>query len=751
MAHDDTLLAAELNDSSSMALIPANSMDHHSAEWNGSGLVQPAEASTADVTAFLHAFRRHWLLALALGILCAGAIGPAVWFAIGNKYVASCFLRVAMQDKRIAFQTDFQGTTDRDRFEVYKNTQQQLVGSRFVLMAALRKPEVIRLSSVQEAQKEGDLVGWLSEWLSVSFPGKAEIMQVDIARYNAKEAATLVQAIVDSYLSEVVDAEQSQKRTRLAELERTAIEKETEIRAKREDLKRQAEMLGTVDTETLNVKQKLALELLTMYRQGLERARFEVRNLQSQLAAQQAVLRSVDTTDVPEVDLQMAVQNDPIAKQLSTEISFAKLEQVYTQGTVASNAKTQYAGQSEQRIKTMQQQYDARIAELTDLARQKRRGMVQVEVQRLEASVAVMAEQEQNQAKLVEEQQKETEKFGSSTVDIEMMRTDIRNLELLLTSIATEREKLRVEIRAIPRVTLIGRADVPELPSNLLTRAALTAMSMLAAFCCPAALVALYDVRSKRINTCTDVSRGLRLQVIGLMPLIPARVIRRLGSPSKRNKTWHMRLTESVDGIAARILHKADLEQSRVVMVSSAAGGEGKTTLATQLAMSLARAGRRTILVDFDLRRPAFDEVFGLPLEPGVSEVLRRQNNVSAVIHQIPTNNLSVLTAGRWDRNALASLSNGAAAAIFKQLREDYEFVIVDTSPILPVADARFVSQHVDSVVLSVFRDISEAPKIEAACEILAAFGATSVEAVVTGPNDIMYGKHMGYESTITA
>ena len=266
----------------------------------------------------------------------------------------------------------------------------------------------------------------------------------------------------------------------------------------------------------------------------------------------------------------------------------------------------------------------------------------------------------------------------------------------------------------------------------------------------PAVAVAFWDARAKRINNCRRRIEGLRLSVIGSVPLIPARVIRRLGSPSKRYQTWHVRLTESVDGIAARVLRKAETEQCRVIMVSSAAGGEGKTTLATQLAMSLARAGRRTVLVDFDLRRPAFDEVFGLPLEPGVCEVLRQQNAVSAFVHQT-ADNLAVVTAGRWDRSALASLSNGAAAAMFKQLREDYDFVVVDTSPILPVADARFVSQHVDSVVLSVFRDISEAPKIQAACEILAAFGVHTVEAVVTGPNDNMYGRHMGYESMISA
>ena len=270
-------------------------------------------------------------------------------------------------------------------------------------------------------------------------------------------------------------------------------------------------------------------------------------------------------------------------------------------------------------------------------------------------------------------------------------------------------------------------------------------------FCCPAVVLAFWDTRTRRINTADDVSKGLRLPVIGSVPRIPSRVIRRLASPSKRYQSWHLRLTESVDGIAARLLLKADVKQCRVIMVSSASGGEGKTTLATQLALSLARTGRRTVLVDFDLRRPSFDEVFGVPLSPGVSEALRQQSTVAELVHPTATDNLAVVTAGRWDRQALASLSNGSAAAMFQQLREEFAFVVVDTSPILPVADARFVSQLVDAVVLSVFRDISEAPKIQAACEILAAFGVHSVEAVVTGSNDYSYGKHLGYEATVTA
>ena len=752
MANDDTPLENERADSPSVALLPANAADSRNGEWNNSSALMqpPAQAGNPDVMVYVHAFRRHWLMALGIGLLCAAIAGPAVWFGVGAKYVASSYLRVAMQETSIAFVEGGQGV-NKESFEIYKSTQQQLVLSRFVLMAALRKQEVAKLASIQDEQENGDPVTWLAQRISVSYPGKAEFMEVSLAREDPSECMTLVRAVVDAYMTEVVNAERDKKRQRLSELDRAYVEKETEIRGKREDLKKLAEQLGTSDTETLTLKQKIALEELTIYRQEMAKNQFELRRFQGELAAQKAILKNLESVDISDADVDLMVQSDPIARQLFIQLGWRKMDQVYTESAVAPGAKSRYAERFQQDLKVMQEQFNARRAELVESVRQKKRNEIQSEMLRLEASITVLTEQASTLQVEVERQRKEAEKFGSSTVDIEMMRADIKNLDQVLGGVATEREKLKVEIRSAPRVTLLQKAEKPEVASNDMMRMSMTVMAMLAAMCCPAGVIVLWDSRAKRINTSTDVSRGLQLSVIGSVPLIPARVIRRLGSPSKRYQMWHVRLTESVDGIAARVLRKAEMEQCRVIMVSSAAGGEGKTTLSTQLALSLARAGRQTVLVDFDLRRPAFDEVFGLPLEPGVCEALRQQDPVATVVHQNVTNNLAVVTAGRWDRVALASLSNGSAAALFKKLREDYDFVVVDTSPILPVADARFVSQHVDSVVLSVFRDVSESPKIQAACEILAAFGVHSVEAVVTGPNDNLYGEHMGYESTISA
>lgn len=749
MIDDQAPLTNEGAGSPSVALLPATLAEQRNDEWsNAPALVQPTMPSIPDPMVYVHALRRHWLLSLGIGLLCAGIGGPAVWVAVGSKYTAESFLRVSMQEPGLLSASD--RLVDRDHFEIYKSTQQQLVTSRFVLLAALRKTDVAKLSVVRE-QEGGDPAGWLQNRISVSFPGRAELMSVSITRRDAQEATTLVRAVVDAYLTEVVNAERDLKRQRISELDRAFAEKETEARKKRDDLKSLAEQVGGSATETLTAKQKSTVEELSIYRQEMARNRFDLRRSQGELAAQRAILKSIAELEVSDAELDEFVQRDPVARQLFSQLGMVSIDKAFTDGAVAPGAKSRYASRFQQDLSTLQEQFNARRTELVEVVRQKKRALVELDIRKLESATVVLAEQERSIQADVERLRKDADKFGSSTVDIEMLRGDIRNIDEVLTGIAKEKDKLKVEIRSSARVIPLQKAEVPEAASNTNMRIALTILTILGGLCCPAVVVALWDSRAKRINTCADVSKGLQLSVIGSVPLIPSRIIRHLGSPSKRNQMWHVRLTESVDGIAARVLRKAETEQCRVIMVSSATSGEGKTTLSTQLALSLARTGRRTVLVDFDLRRPSFDTIFGLPLEPGVCEVLRDQNPVSTLVHDIAANDLSVVTAGRWDRLALASLSNGAAAAMFKRLREDFDFVVIDTSPILPVADARFVSQHVDSVVLSVFRDISESPKIQAACEILTAFGVQNIEAVVTGPNDHMYGEHMGYESTISA
>jgi len=751
MSDTNVPLPDERKESKPSALTPSSRVPASAnGQWPVAGIA-PLSAGP-NLTVYFHALRRRWLAVVGMGLLCAAIAAPAVWFGVGAQYQAIAYFRVSMAETPVAFETDL-GWTDRERFEIYKNTQQQYILSPFVLMAALRKPEVAQIPAIrEERQKNRDPIIWLAKRLSVAFPGRAEVMTVSITRRDPQEALTLVRAVVEAYMTEVVNAERNRKRERLSELERVCTAKEEDIRSKRQQLKNLGQDYGTAETEMLTLKQRLVLEELTLYRGELARTQFELKRLQGELAAQKALLENVDRTEVPAVELDLLVQADPIARQLANELGWKKMDEVYTQSAVLPGVKSHYADRYRSEVQMLQEQFDARLETLRQKAKEKQRSTIESEIVRLETLVATMQAQYDAVAQEINTMRAQAEKFGITTVEIEMLRNDLKNAELVAAELTNEREKLRVELGSIPRIALLELPDSPpQMPTNTIPRILLTIFAALGSAVLPGVGIVLWDVGAQRINTTEEVSKGLRLPVIGAVPRIPPRVIRQLGTPSKRYQSWHLRLTESVDGIVARLLRKADLQPCRVIMVSSATGGEGKTTLATQLALSLARSGRRVVLVDFDLRRPAFDEVFNLPAAPGVCEFLRGKAAVDELVHPVATENLSVVTAGRWDRQALAALSNGNAATLFQRLRQDFDFVVVDTSPILPVADARFVSQLADTVVLSIFRDVSEAPKIQAACEILAAFGVPSVEAVVTGSNEHLYGGHTGYESTINA
>jgi peptidoglycan hydrolase CwlO-like protein len=174
------------------------------------------------------------------------------------------------------------------------------------------------------------------------------------------------------------------------------------------------------------------------------------------LAAQEAVLKNVETADVADEEIELMIQNDRIAGRLATELEWQEINQVYKKGDTSRGEKD---------IKTIQDQFNARKAVLIKRIRQKRRAVIQAEIQKLQNSVSVLAEEEQTLRKQVEAKQKEVVKFGYSSVDIEMLRADIKSAETLLSMLVTERDRLRIESRAGLRVTLLQAAEaVPNDP-----------------------------------------------------------------------------------------------------------------------------------------------------------------------------------------------------------------------------------------------------------------------------------------------
>ena len=163
-------------------------------------------------------------------------------------------------------------------------------------------------------------------------------------------------------------------------------------------------------------------------------------------------------------------------------------------------------------------------------------------------------------------------------------------------------------------------------------------------------LVSLWEFYTRRIGSEDEVVRGLGLRLVGTLPVLPP-----AGKPDE-GEFWERLVVESIDDVRTMLLHASRVESIRVVMITSATKGEGKTSLSCHLASSLARASRATLLIDCDLRNPVVHRLFGEPRGPGLSELLRGEAVLADVIRPI-REGLAVITAGQSDSAAIEALA----------------------------------------------------------------------------------------------
>jgi succinoglycan biosynthesis transport protein ExoP len=149
--------------------------------------------------------------------------------------------------------------------------------------------------------------------------------------------------------------------------------------------------------------------------------------------------------------------------------------------------------------------------------------------------------------------------------------------------------------------------------------------------------------------------------------------------------------------------------------------------------LSLSRAGRRTLLVDGDLRSPSLHKLFGMALEDGFSEVLRAEIDLADAVR--PTNNegLYLLTAGVCNAEAIHLLATDQPHAIFEKLRDQFDFIVIDAPPVLGISDSLSLGQYIDGAILTVLRDHSQIRKVHKSVETLRSMGIRLVGAVVNG------------------
>jgi capsular exopolysaccharide synthesis family protein len=173
-------------------------------------------------------------------------------------------------------------------------------------------------------------------------------------------------------------------------------------------------------------------------------------------------------------------------------------------------------------------------------------------------------------------------------------------------------------------------------------------------------------------------------------------------------------------------------EPPRVIMVTSSVAGEGKTTLAVNLALRLAESGASVALVEADLRRPQVTSYLGLVAGVGLTNVLRRDVEVGEVLQTRADGRLVVLPAGPVPPNPSELLSSEAMATVIEKLANDHDMVIVDAPPALPVADAGAMAGLVDGILLCTRWGTVTAEQLQRTAALFERLGARVMGLVVT-------------------
>jgi succinoglycan biosynthesis transport protein ExoP len=272
-------------------------------------------------------------------------------------------------------------------------------------------------------------------------------------------------------------------------------------------------------------------------------------------------------------------------------------------------------------------------------------------------------------------------------------------------------------------IRVVDAAEVPTSPvlprrSNDLMMAAL-AGSVLAL-----GLVFLFEYLDNRIKSPQEL-RALNLAFLGMVPKIDN------SGPTLLNDAVPAAFGEAIRAVRTNVLFSSADEGVRSVVVTSAGPGEGKSLFSSNLSVSLAQAGQRVLHIDADMRRPRVHDIFEVPQEPGLSNLLVGDCKPSEAVRKTSVPNLCVLPAGMIPPNPAELLGSKRCVEYLATLGEHFDWVVIDSPPVLAVADASVLANSASGVIFVIGADQTTRNTAKAAVEQLNAVQAHVIGAVL--------------------
>jgi polysaccharide biosynthesis transport protein len=676
-----------------------------------------------------HALRRRWLLAAIVGALIAVPVAALVWLVTPDTFDVVAYLRVGDDPVKSA-KSDFRNPAE---YEAYRKTQAARIKSPLVLQNAIRTlsedPTISMLRTEREPQR------FLEDEISVAAPLEQELLAVRMRGRDPNQLVKIVNVVVDSYVANVVEDEKRVNYENYNQLQNDLINITGDLATKNNDLVELQKKTQSANLATVKYKYDMLMQQTGQLTLAMSQRKEELGKVEMKLEMIKS--QQEKGANVPDYLIDLNLQRDEDIARYNRTISEYEMAIDTEMANSRKKEKDPTVKFLKDQIAKVQARKEQRVAELKpaiikhlasemvkDSNGQELSDPDQLEIKRQNLQ-AVVDKQEKDLAAY----QSDISLLGRASGELETLESSIKALERTRDKRDDELREIKLALDRRPRVQRLEKATLPDAPSQFF-RLVMTIFAGMAGFVVGSGAVVGFEYKAHRLNSGGELSSRTGLRVLGTVPNLEA-----LSRAKGLNGAAAMQgiLAESVDNFRTILLQQTRADAPKVIMVTSAGDREGKTTVASHLAASLARSGRRTLLVDGDLRSPTIHAMFSAAQEPGVCEMLRGEADLEAVIQPTQVDGLMLVAAGQCDYHAIAALSKAPLKEVLQKAREQFEFVIIDAAPVLTYADSLLLGSHVDAAVLSVRRDVSQMHKVHEAQERMESVGIRVLGAVVNG------------------
>jgi capsular exopolysaccharide synthesis family protein len=340
----------------------------------------------------------------------------------------------------------------------------------------------------------------------------------------------------------------------------------------------------------------------------------------------------------------------------------------------------------------------------------------------------------------------EAQEVNRKAIEFGVLKREVDSNQQLFRDLTnrTKQTGLESELKST-NIRIVERAETPRAPIAPL-RARIYEMGLLLGLAVGIAVALLFEHVDNTLKTPEDVKRHLGLPFLGMVPdgTVRAGKTPRAVAATTRGSA----AAEAYRVLRTNLMFSSAESKGRVLLVSSTNPGEGKTTTVTNLAIALAQNGARVLAVDADLRRPTVHQHFGILKTPGLSDLIVGKAKPSEAVQSTRYKGLQVLPCGYIPPNPAELLGSQSMKDIIGAFREHYEWVLLDTPPILAMADTPVLCPLVDGIILVIAAEASSRPAIQRAVDQVMAVGGKLTGIVLNKVNlernAYYYGQYYG-------